>query len=68
MMTKLQPGTLVTDRRDSSRYYQSVYRVISTAADRTVVRRVGQLEGGRLTTWGDHGETHRATDGLVEWN
>ncbi len=66
-MLKFKPGTYVTDRADSSRYYRSVYQVTGESFDRCIVRRVGQIVNGRLTCEGDRGVTHRTTANLQEW-
>lgn len=63
------PNVYVTDTSDSSRYYRSVYRVLSTSNNRTLVRRVGHiLPGGRLDCSGDRGETYRTTKHLEPWH
>lgn len=65
----MKPGTYVTDKSDSSRYYRPVYQVTGESFDRCICRKVGDLVNGRLQSvnWRDQHVTHRTTANLQEY-
>lgn len=66
----MKPGTYVTDRTASGRYYPRVYRVVRVIdSDLTEVCDIGDVVNGRLTNFARGRDlTYRRTEDLRVWS